>query len=689
MAKLSALMAVAQRLEGDLARAIGHYDHLFKQTLENVSPSTLKKLQAKMVPAKKDIKRIEDKMASTRAEIASAKAAPGTQPELPFALGGGVTSVARRAGHGPLHVPRGTLPMQEGGAVGPRQGGGMFLYPAGPAPYFNAADYFLPAGEVPAATQPRSLFGSVYTPQVPASSLSFVPSETGKEDTTSQAAWSVSPGTAMLDESRNVNDPTWITSTGGASGSEPMVTGVTESPLKEIDTSHLEKKPFIEQNPQEYGTSLTEVGPPAPPVLETVEVPDYPYYVTPGGITMQGTEPLKTFDMSTFPEKIPVEPPSFGDRFQTGLSNLKTDISQIGQPTFVSDPSAEGGFREITNGDTSDSGGTKWRGEGPLKTIDRSTLPGRLGGSRGSFAEAARLGSGGLRGVGMGWSAPSMATTGAASRMRFNVDRRPDQSGHNYESYLGTSMEGKARAAANEAWAKDSGVTLDQLREAAEIRQGQSPLNRQDLRQIIEGMSGEAAVNSYAQGGGIQSLQEGGEVEMDRFFYDSENYGVEPEESGGILSLSKQPGFNLRDVTDFVFDPSSKLDKALLPLLFMPPAAAAAQLAKWGYKGTKLAKTMAHIANVQQQLPKWALGRPGPKGVKIDPRGAPILTAKDAAELKPGRILGGPTSGRRSYVQAQVLGEAAALPFSGERELEDFRTQSYAAGGIVSLPIGI
>ena len=98
---------------------------------------------------------------------------------------------------------------------------------------------------------------------------------------------------------------------------------------------------------------------------------------------------------------------------------------------------------------------------------------------------------------------------------------------------------------------------------------------------------------------------------------------------------------------------------------------------------------MAHIANVQQQLPKWALGRPGPKGVKIDPRGAPILTAKDAAELKPGRILGGPTSGRRSYVQAQVLGEAAALPFSGERELEDFRTQSYAAGGIVSLPIGI
>jgi len=315
-------------------------------------------------------------------------------------------------------------------------------------------------------------------------------------------------------------------------------------------------------------------------------------------------------------------------------------------------------------------------------------LPGRLGGSRGSFAEAARLGSGGLRGVGMGWSAPSTATL---NRMRATggVDRRPDQSGHNYESYLGTSMEGKARAAANEAWAKDSGVTLDQLREAAEIRQGQSPLNRQDLRQIIEGMSGEAAVNSYAQGGGIQSLQEGGEVEMDRFFYDSENYGVEPEESGGILSLSKQPGFNLRDVTDFVFDPSSKLDKALLPLLFMPPAAAAAQLAKWGYKGTKLAKTMAHIANVQQQLPKWALGRPGPKGVKIDPRGAPILTAKDAAELKPGRILGGPTSGRRSYVQAQVLGEAAALPFSGERELEDFRTQSYAAGGIVSLPIGI
>jgi hypothetical protein len=199
------------------------------------------------------------------------------------------------------------------------------------------------------------------------------------------------------------------------------------------------------------------------------------------------------------------------------------------------------------------------------------------------------------------------------------------------------------------------------------------------------------AGRGYAQGGGVQHFQEGGGAEeMDDFFYDSENYGAEPEESGGILSLSKQPGFNLRDLTDIVFDPSSTLDKALLPLLFVPPVAAAAMLVKWGYKGTKLAKAMAHITNAQQQLPKWALGRPGPKAAKFTSEGAPIYTAKELAQAKPGRILGGPTTGRRSYVQAQVLGETAALPFSGgPKEPEDFRTQSYAEGGIVGLPVGI
>lgn len=146
---------------------------------------------------------------------------------------------------------------------------------------------------------------------------------------------------------------------------------------------------------------------------------------------------------------------------------------------------------------------------------------------------------------------------------------------------------------------------------------------------------------------------------MDRFFYESEEYGTEPKK-GGILSLSKQPGFNLRDVTDIIFDPSSKLDKALLPLVFLPPVRIAAALVKMGYKGSKLKNTVAHIVNAQSRLPRWALGAPG--------------------DTK-GRILGGPFTGRRSYVQAQVLGETAglaALPFSGEKEPEDFRTRDYS-----------
>ena len=99
---------------------------------------------------------------------------------------------------------------------------------------------------------------------------------------------------------------------------------------------------------------------------------------------------------------------------------------------------------------------------------------------------------------------------------------------------------------------------------------------------------------------------------------------------------------------------------------------------------------MAHLTNMQQKLPKWALGSPGPKPRGLDPKtSSPIYTKKDLVEGAPGRILGGPTTGRRSYVQGQVIGETAAMPFSGSREIDEFRTQDFAKGGIVSLSLGI
>ena len=79
---------------------------------------------------------------------------------------------------------------------------------------------------------------------------------------------------------------------------------------------------------------------------------------------------------------------------------------------------------------------------------------------------------------------------------------------------------------------------------------------------------------------------------MDRFFYDSEEYGTpDAEESSGFLSLKKtadETGVNLRDLTDIVFDPTNPIDYALVPLLMFPPAAVAFKLAQAGYKGKKL-----------------------------------------------------------------------------------------------------
>ena len=207
--------------------------------------------------------------------------------------------------------------------------------------------------------------------------------------------------------------------------------------------------------------------------------------------------------------------------------------------------------------------------------------------------------------------------------------------------------------------------------------------------------------SDYPRRSDFGSSDEGGHIEFkqaEREWFENkagmgQNYadgGGVAGESAGILSLSKKPGFNLRDITDIVFDPSSTLDKVLLPLLFVPPIAATAQLIKMGYKGASLTKAMAHLTNMQQKLPKWALGSPGPKPRGFDSKtGSPVYTKKDLVEGAPGRILGGPTTGRRSYVQGQVIGETAAMPFSGSREIDEFRTQDFAKGGIVSLSLGI
>jgi|TARA_R100000479_G_scaffold160661_1_gene98154 hypothetical protein len=133
--------------------------------------------------------------------------------------------------------------------------------------------------------------------------------------------------------------------------------------------------------------------------------------------------------------------------------------------------------------------------------------------------------------------------------------------------------------------------------------------------------------------GGIVKLQEGGEIE-----YDAEGgpfgLGVFDED---FLQYKNIPGdITIKDFTDLGFDPDSKVDKALLPLLFFPPAYGAAKLIKLGYGGYKLVKALKKISEAQKKIP----------------------------------LIKG-TSGPATYIQGQIGAEIAGVPsVLAEEEME-------------------
>jgi len=186
------------------------------------------------------------------------------------------------------------------------------------------------------------------------------------------------------------------------------------------------------------------------------------------------------------------------------------------------------------------------------------------------------------------------------------------------------------------------------------------------------------AGRGYAQGGDVQHFQGGMGVESSpeeltadqrenlRLFVTARPAAAE-EESGfvskeGFWNPENRPGFDVRDLTDAVFNPSSKLDWALLPLMAFPPAGLGVKLAQLGYKGYKATRALNRLAELQRQIPGWALGNP---------------------QNKPWRILGGPNSGRRTYMQGNVYSEPAEMIHGrylldrnqDPKEAEDFLTQ--------------
>ena len=550
-----------------------------------MAPKTYEKIQRERNKQQGLVKQLDDEIVVVDKKIEVAKAAPGIQTELPFALGGevqmprGVTGLSRPTGLGPMHVPRGTSYMQAGGTVGQQQGGGMFLQPdtAPPAfnaavPTFNAADYLSPAAPAPVQPAPTNFspFGAVYTPTVAASrpidftaaTPSLTPEEIAEQKRNQEYA-------SSMEESV---DPTTFVTPGGNRG---RFRGVIAPDLVDMDI------PTMGQNyVEDFDTTYN------PGVMEQLDYSDYPRRSDFGSSDEGGHIEFKQAEREWFENK--------AANTASGVAPSSTVVAP--PPTVVAPPVV------------------------PPPTV---VAPPPIS------------------------SRPKRSDYGAEEGMDYRDDLNAYMPIMPVMQPPVMQPPVMPRPLRSDFGPSDEGGHIeyrDALREYNEAGMGQN----------------------YADGGGVAG------------------------ESAGILSLSKKPGFNLRDITDIVFDPSSTLDKVLLPLLFVPPIAATAQLIKMGYKGASLTKAMAHLTNMQQKLPKWALGSPGPKPRGFDSKtGSPVYTKKDLVEGAPGRILGGPTTGRRSYVQGQVIGETAAMPFSGSREIDEFRTQDFAKGGIVSLSLGI
>jgi hypothetical protein len=91
---------------------------------------------------------------------------------------------------------------------------------------------------------------------------------------------------------------------------------------------------------------------------------------------------------------------------------------------------------------------------------------------------------------------------------------------------------------------------------------------------------GKVTQKDILRGRGIEGFAEGGDA------------------NSGFINMQRTAegsGANLRDFTDFIFDPTDPVDYALLPLLAFPPAAIAARLIKMGVKGAKLEKSLKKV----------------------------------------------------------------------------------------------
>jgi hypothetical protein len=175
-------------------------------------------------------------------------------------------------------------------------------------------------------------------------------------------------------------------------------------------------------------------------------------------------------------------------------------------------------------------------------------------------------------------------------------------------------------------------------------------------RQGMGIMAGVAPVRGYAEG----------DLVSDDFF------SLEQTEAGS--------GMNLRDLTNFIFDPSDPVDYATLGLIAFPPALIAARLAKMGVKGAKAAEQVQKVVKLQEAMPsKLGGGSSGAKsGLQVQMAALPAALMEEDIAMADEMPTAQEASTERSSTSIE---DVIDIPNVYEM------IEGYSGGGIASLPV--
>jgi hypothetical protein len=174
-------------------------------------------------------------------------------------------------------------------------------------------------------------------------------------------------------------------------------------------------------------------------------------------------------------------------------------------------------------------------------------------------------------------------------------------------------------------------------------------------------MAGVAPIRGYAEG----------DLVSDDFFT------LEKTEEGS--------GMNLRDVTDFFFDPEDPVDYATIGLMAFPPAYVAARLARMGIKGQKAAEQVQKVVKAQDAIPNMLGGGSSRASTGLQVQMAALPTAFMEEDVAMADEMPQDMGGIAALAEQPKIQERRPMT-RGERKMRRMReAEQMAMGGIASV----